>query len=325
MAAKSWRDVIKVHPAAELFPAPTGVDQEEFEKDIAAHGIRVPVVFWRETNKDPRFLIDGIQRLTTAEKVGRFDPNDLPFDLKTGGDPYALALSLNTHRRHLTRAQKDQLIDKLLSARPDLSDRQIGEGAKVDHKTVANRRKKKERRGEIPHVGKRADTKGRKQPASKSKRRRRQLQPQSDPTVNGLGTDRPPIDVSPQDASAPSVTPTPRADPALDEHAKRCAELDEIARSGDPRPPEMPPPPEAPMIAKGQAELDQIAADDPPRPGDAPNLFTVPPSQLSSVDEGRLRSFNEALAGLAGQYRDVVRVQQTAQGQWLIELIETIH
>jgi hypothetical protein len=59
------------------------------------------------------------------------------------------------------------LVEKLLTATPEKSDRQIAETVKVDHKTVGAWRAEKEGRGEIPHVSSRTDSKGRKQAAHK--------------------------------------------------------------------------------------------------------------------------------------------------------------
>ncbi len=55
-----------------------------------------------------------------------------------------------------------------MKASPEKSNRQIAEAVRVDHKTVASVRAKKEARGEIPHVETHTDTKGRKQQAHKT-------------------------------------------------------------------------------------------------------------------------------------------------------------
>jgi hypothetical protein len=86
-------------------------------------------------------------------------------------DPVTFVISKNTHRRHLTPEDKRDLIAKLVTAAPEKSNRQIAEMAKVDHKTVASVRAKKEARGEIPHVEARTDKKGRKQQAHKPRPR----------------------------------------------------------------------------------------------------------------------------------------------------------
>ena len=84
-------------------------------------------------------------------------------------DPYAVAISYNIHRRHLTADQKRDLIARLLSANPGKSDREIGRTIRADGKTVAAVRHDMESRAEIPHVETRKDTKGRAQPAKKPK------------------------------------------------------------------------------------------------------------------------------------------------------------
>ncbi len=84
-------------------------------------------------------------------------------------DPWEYVLSANVHRRHLTTTQKRELIQKVLQAHPEKSNRRIGKLATVDHKTVASARTELERRGEFPHVDQVVDTKGRKQPTRKPK------------------------------------------------------------------------------------------------------------------------------------------------------------
>jgi hypothetical protein len=82
-------------------------------------------------------------------------------------DPYAYVISANIHRRHLTAAQKGELIEALLKAKPERSDRATAKIAQVSDKTVGTVRKDLEARAEIPHVETRTDTKGRQQPATK--------------------------------------------------------------------------------------------------------------------------------------------------------------
>ena len=87
--------------------------------------------------------------------------------LNDDDDVYRCVVALNVHRRHLTAAQKRDLIATLLKRQPETSDRQIGATVKADHKTVAAVRSDMMQRGEIPHVKARTDSKGRKQPSSK--------------------------------------------------------------------------------------------------------------------------------------------------------------
>jgi ParB-like chromosome segregation protein Spo0J len=189
----SWRDAISIHPAAELFPRMTEAELRELGLDIKTNGLKNPVVLFREpvdptnsTRGHKYSLLDGIERLKGAElagvpfflhqeNVGKFRwtlGNDtLPDPIIVEGiDPYTYVLSANIHRRHLTPEQKRELIAKLLEKQPHKSDRAIGKMAKADKNTVAAVRKAKEARGEIHHVKKRTDTKGRKQPAYKPRR-----------------------------------------------------------------------------------------------------------------------------------------------------------
>ena len=192
--AKSWRDVLKVHPAADLFPMMSPDEIKSLGEDIQRNGQRVPIVLWAPTPDDHgRWqLLDGRNRLDAAElagievvsirtdKGGRVDVTAPHRHLygRDGGrsaidgtsltaDPYEYVLSANVHRRHLTGEQKRELIAKVLKAQPGSSNRRIGELARVDHKTVGSVRDELEGRGEIPHVELRQDSKGRQQPAQK--------------------------------------------------------------------------------------------------------------------------------------------------------------
>ncbi len=196
--ASSWRDVLKIHPAAELFPRMSDDELGELAADIKAHGLKQPIVSWSpgyvgDGVKDrPRYVLDGISRLDAMELAGlplvsdegeltgaRFDPlwekervhsTASGWQIKPGTDPYAYVISANIRRRHLTAEQKRELIAKLIKATPEKSDRAIAKIAKVDHKTVGAVRGNLEARGEVPHVATRKDAKGRRQPARKPER-----------------------------------------------------------------------------------------------------------------------------------------------------------
>jgi hypothetical protein len=47
MAPKSWRDVLKIHPAAELFPRMSPDDLRALGEDIKANGLKSPIVMWK--------------------------------------------------------------------------------------------------------------------------------------------------------------------------------------------------------------------------------------------------------------------------------------
>jgi ParB-like chromosome segregation protein Spo0J len=176
---KSWRDVLKVHPAAELFPRMSDDELHALADDIKTHGLKVPVVLVKEHGE--LFLLDGISRLDAMQLAGKLPIKNGKLSCNNRVDestePYTLAASLNGHRRHLTIEQKREIIAKLLKVMPVKSNRQIGELAKADDKTVGKVRAKLESTAEIPQLKKRVgkDNKARTAKSKKS------LNPQSDP------------------------------------------------------------------------------------------------------------------------------------------------
>jgi hypothetical protein len=189
---KAWRDVLPIHPAADLFPSMSESELRELGEDIKKNGMTSPIVLGHWDKYDRKFsLWDGRNRLDALEAVGLLAcspptdglwpeffiltaPTQQSVPVKVlrecdGHDPYGYVLSANIHRRHLTVEQKRDLIEKLLKARPQSSDRAIAKQTKVDHKTVGKARAELEGRGEIPHVEARTDSKGRKQPSTKPK------------------------------------------------------------------------------------------------------------------------------------------------------------
>ena len=195
---KSWRDVIKIHPAADLFPMMSPDELKTLGEDIKANGLAQQIVLWtpdsnhRKWRKRGEFhLLDGRNRVAALESLGciSFDDDGWPeiiWPLFSGPiifrpevdviilgpevDPYIYVLSANIHRRHLTAEQKRDLIAAVLKAQPSKSNRTIAQQTKADHKTVGAVRERLEGRGEIPHVSTVEDTKGRKQPTHKARR-----------------------------------------------------------------------------------------------------------------------------------------------------------
>ncbi|HEY6700561.1 MAG TPA: hypothetical protein VI137_07050, partial [Pseudolabrys sp.] len=122
IARLSWRDVLPVHPAADLFPLMGAADLFALADDIKANGLTMPFVMW---TSDPSvfeglyasemappenlYLLDGRNRLDALELSGvklvtddgKFDWYAL-WDKTVGGlmsinkdkDPYAAAISL---------------------------------------------------------------------------------------------------------------------------------------------------------------------------------------------------------------------------------------
>jgi ATP-dependent DNA ligase len=83
-------------------------------------------------------------------------------------DPTAYVVSANLYRRHLSRELKRELIEKLLKAQPEKSDRQIAATVKASPTTVGTVRAELEKAGDVSKLDTRTDTAGRQQPAAKA-------------------------------------------------------------------------------------------------------------------------------------------------------------
>ena len=65
----SWRDVIGVHPAADLFPLMAPDELKALGEDIRKNGLKTLVTLWGE-KREPLQLLDGRNRLDAMEAVG---------------------------------------------------------------------------------------------------------------------------------------------------------------------------------------------------------------------------------------------------------------
>jgi hypothetical protein len=188
-APKSWRDVLPVHPAAEMFEPLSADEFKDLVDDIKRHGIRTPIGIWSGAD-DCEFLIDGRSRLDAAAEAGLLDVDeygrlclrtvdglreirktryrDHPGQLYPT-DPYELAVSLNIHRRHLTAEQRIKVAEKLAKANPTMSARRVAKLANISPTTAIKAKTKVQETGDVSTVDTSIsiDTKGRKQPAKK--------------------------------------------------------------------------------------------------------------------------------------------------------------
>jgi hypothetical protein len=174
-----WRDYLKIHLAADVFPMMSPEELRELGEDIKKHRLQGRIKLLAEKAPDgPRYyVLDGRSRLDAMEMTGLpiqvfvgSTPNRNLFEVvEDHVDPWTFVVSANIRRRHLTGDQKRDLIAMLLKRQPEKSDRQVAATVGVHHSTVGSVRAGLEGRGEISHVETRTDTKGRQQPGSKSK------------------------------------------------------------------------------------------------------------------------------------------------------------
>lgn len=148
----------------QLLPPLSEAELEELRASIRENGVMVAVLV-----DEDGAVIDGHHRQRIADELGI----DYPVTQRAGlteADKRSLALSLNLHRRHLSREQKRDVIAASLVADPELSNRQHAERVGASHHTVGDVRDELEGRGQIAHVENRTDTLGRSAPATKPSR-----------------------------------------------------------------------------------------------------------------------------------------------------------
>lgn len=126
MMAVQWEGVqtkgIRAHPAAEVFPMLLDAELRGLADDIKKNGLREPIVTYEENGET--FILDGRNRARACELAG-VEPLYTAFT----GEPFALVVSANIHRRHLSVSQRAMAADKLARLR---------HGQKKAHVTVCN-------------------------------------------------------------------------------------------------------------------------------------------------------------------------------------------
>jgi len=126
-------------------------DRENLKKDIEESGeIRDPVKVYVNGNGS-YLILCGYNRWRIAQELGW---DNVPVEVLnlSPADRQELVWKDNLNRRHLTRDQKQRLIDHFLKTDPVQSNRDIAKKTGSDHKTVGERRTKLESGGEIPHL-----------------------------------------------------------------------------------------------------------------------------------------------------------------------------
>lgn len=171
----------------QALPPLSPEEYAELERSILEHGVMVPIVL-----DENGVVIDGHHRQQIAAHHDLACPSETKLGF-TDAEKRGLALSLNLHRRHLTREQKRALVAESIKADPQLSDREHGRRTGVSHPTVANIREELETSGDVESFTTREDSSGRSQPASKPPK---PPAPKPDPAVPAAepsATSKPPV------------------------------------------------------------------------------------------------------------------------------------
>jgi hypothetical protein len=171
-AARSWRDVLPIHPAAEAFPRLSEFELRELGQDIKQNGLRVPIAYRFTEESNVYEVLAGISRLDAMETAGiafrlvfggdgelsitvdgfEFFERYIAQPQRINSDPYEFVISTNIHRRHLDAERRQSLLIELIARTPEKSDRQLGKKLGVDHKTIAKARAKGKQLGRIPQL-----------------------------------------------------------------------------------------------------------------------------------------------------------------------------
>ncbi|MEX4006919.1 MT-A70 family methyltransferase [Neoaquamicrobium sediminum] len=146
----------------QLLPRLSADDYAALEASIVAHGVLVPVEYDEAGN-----ILDGHHRVEICESLGLVD---WPRFVRKGlseTEKRTLARELNVSRRHLSSAQKRDLIADQLRDTPSISSRAIAAMLGVHHNTVQTVRQQLVDGGEISHHEEIEGRDGVRQPARK--------------------------------------------------------------------------------------------------------------------------------------------------------------
>jgi len=133
----------------QLLPPLSPEDYAALEADIIARGVLVPVEY-DEHGK----ILDGHHRVQICESLGLVDWPRFVRKGMSEEDKRAHARALNLSRRHLTTAQKREVIEAQLKETPAISSRALAARFGVSDKTVGSVRRNLEATAEIPQLDK---------------------------------------------------------------------------------------------------------------------------------------------------------------------------
>jgi hypothetical protein len=292
-----WRAHLKVHPAADLFPLMSEVDPEGFAKlaeDIKTNGLRVPIDGWMSSEGE--FLLDGRNRLDAMALLGLlFETADhhlgahrwrngkwsmdgaerINFghghsNRSSAGDPHALVLSLNLHRRHLTPERRRELIAALLKMKPEASNSSIAKQVKADDKVVDSVRRELEANSDIPNKPDRVEASGRKargrkpakkaKPSARSAMRKIVAKYTTKEAPAEAGAERRKAEYAAQEANTAPIDPGSRAAVVHDAWRAFAHALENLTRHPPAKIAESIPPEAASLITEAVGILNDVAA-----------------------------------------------------------------
>lgn len=148
----------------QVMPPLTAEKYAELEASILERGVLVPILIDENGN-----VIDGHHRQEIAQANGIECPEVVAPGLTDRGK-YETALSLNIHRRHLTREELRDVLRDSIRRNPELSDRRHAEVAGASHPTAGAVRAELVSEGLVENLSTRVGVDGVAQPATKPDR-----------------------------------------------------------------------------------------------------------------------------------------------------------
>ena len=118
------------HPAADFWPLMSEDELKALADDIKENGQRLPIFADHEGR-----IVDGRNRWKACEIAG-VEPVIEEYSEESLGDVASFVASMNEHRRHMTKAQRREIIRKLRAE--GKSTREIAKAVGVHHSTVAD-------------------------------------------------------------------------------------------------------------------------------------------------------------------------------------------
>jgi hypothetical protein len=123
------------HPLANTFPMITGTPMEELQDNVRRNGILEPIRLYQG------MILDGRNRYAAGKAVNHpFTAANFKEWSGTLAEAEAYVISTNLHRRQLTNAQKQEVIQRMIAKNPALGDREVARMCGVSHTTVASAR-----------------------------------------------------------------------------------------------------------------------------------------------------------------------------------------
>lgn len=186
---------LQYHPLSNYLPKMGDEEFAQLVKSIEDNGLREPITLYEG------MILDGRNRYEACLEA-KVEPTTEEWD--GVGDPLDYVRDRNL-RRHMTQAQKREVVIGLLNDHSHRSDRWIASWAGVSHNTVASIRERMVGGGQIDHHEKRVGKNEVEQPAAKSQREEvEEAQP-------------PPREEAPTPTQARSESPPQEAPPPLPE------------------------------------------------------------------------------------------------------------